>query len=62
MVHKLADKDKAPSLDEQGCPVFEIDITQYNSDIHYVTDTLLCTKSNASQQYSSSPRKRITLP
>ena len=26
MVHTLADKDNAPALDDQGCPVFEIDI------------------------------------
>lgn len=31
MVHKLADKDKAPALDEQGCPVFQIDIS--NDDL-----------------------------
>ena len=26
MVHALADKDNVPALDDQGCPVFEIDI------------------------------------
>ena len=26
MVHTLADKDNAPALDDQGCPVFERDL------------------------------------